>query len=256
MRKTLLITVLLFIVSICFAQSDPIKFLGIPVDGSLAQFESKLMSKGFKYYSLNECYKGQFNGKSVDVIIHTNHDVVDRVVVLFPRTSEQSIRTEYNRLLKQFNDTGKYIGLLNEEIPEKEDISYEMTVNNKFYQCSFSYFDPTREPTAIADALTDKVLSKYISEEDVTKHKEWAKNVMNMPDDKQKDIFAGIVSDVTNGINDGSIDKEKAYAFIVSLVGAVEELADGQVWFKIDDTCSRIVLYYDNLHNQAHGEDL
>ena len=256
MKKTLLIILLFCIATICFAQSDPIKFLGIPVDGPRAQFESSLKAKGFKYDSIYEEFKGQFNGKSVEVVVHTNHDIVDRVVVLFPKTSEQNIRSEYNLLLKQFNETGKYIGFLNEEIPASEKIPYEMTANNKDYQCTFSYFDPNRDPAELSDALADKVLSEVLTEEELANYKEESKNMLNMPDEQKTAVFQKILSEITSGLNDDSIDPEKAYSFIIAFVNAVNELADGRVWFRIDESCRQIILYYDNLHNQAHGEDL
>lgn len=39
---------------------------------------------------------------------------------------------------------------------------------------------------------------------------------------------------------------------------AMTSLADGDVWFMIQENYGQyyIGLYYDNLHNQAHGEDL
>lgn len=87
MKKTLLIAILALFSTVCVAQGGgPLKFLGIPIDGTEAQFVSKLKAKGFTYSTLTEGYKGQFNGKSVDVYIHTNHNLVDRVYVAFPYT--------------------------------------------------------------------------------------------------------------------------------------------------------------------------
>lgn len=85
MKKSLAITLLVLISAICFAQDDgALKFLGIPIDGTEAQFVSRLKTKGFTYNSVSQSYKGQFNGYNVDVYIHTNHDLVDRVYVAFP----------------------------------------------------------------------------------------------------------------------------------------------------------------------------
>ena len=48
MKKTLLIALLTLISVVCFGQEGgPLKFLGIPIDGSEAQFAAKLKSKGF-----------------------------------------------------------------------------------------------------------------------------------------------------------------------------------------------------------------
>ena len=116
MKRLIIIFSLLFVSFFSFAQGGPIKFLGIPVDGSESQFVSKLKSKGFRYDSLSESYKGQFNGQNVDVLIHTNHNLVDRVMVAFSRKSEQDIIHEFNNLLSQFQESDKYLDLsINEE---------------------------------------------------------------------------------------------------------------------------------------------
>lgn len=142
MKRLFIISLITLISISVFGQNNSaIKFLGIPIDGTEAQFVAKLRSKGFSYNSLYESYKGQFNGKDVDVYIHTNHNLVDRVYVAFPYTTEESIRVEFNRLLSQFKNNSKYMDLnMNEEIPGGDDISYEITVNKKRYQASFSYF--------------------------------------------------------------------------------------------------------------------
>lgn len=61
--------------------------------------------------------------------IHTNHNLLNSVYVAFPNTAEESIRVEFNRLLAQFKDTGKYMDLsMNEAIPADDDISYEIMI--------------------------------------------------------------------------------------------------------------------------------
>ena len=256
MKKTLLITLLFCIATICSAQSDPIKFLGIPVDGPRAQFESSLKAKGFKYDNYDGAYVGQFNGKNVNVVIHTNHDIVDRVAVVFPKTSILNLRLEYNRLLKQLNNTGKYMGFLNQEIPDGEDIDYEITLHKKDYQCVFSYFDQTRDPSELIDALMDRVLSNILTEEELASYKKHIKETMDNPDEAQDDELESMMSEFSKKLEEGSIDEEKAYAFIISFENTLRDLADGHVWFTINDSTRQIVLYYDNIHNQAHGEDL
>lgn len=49
-----------------------------------------------------------------------------------------------------------------------------------------------------------------------------------------------------------------AYRFISHALDTIRSLADGEVWFMIHEHYGKyqIGLYYDNLHNQAHGEDL
>lgn len=232
--------------------------MGIPIDGPSAQFETKLKAKGFRYNSITEGYKGQFNGRSVDVFVHTNHDIVDRVYVAFPLTSEEDIRNEFNRLLKQFNDTGKYLDLsFNEEIPDEEDISYEMTVNNKRYQASFTYFDSDRNPATFIDTMID-LLSDYFTEEDRAELKSDIKRLVELPKEEQEAVQAEMMAKIQQMGTDTEADPEKALRFVFSFFEGLKSMADGDVWFMIHESYGRyqISLYYDNLHNQAHGEDL
>ena len=263
MKKTLLITILALFSLVAFGQNGgPLKFLGIPIDGPSAQFETKLKGKGFRYNSYAECYKGQFNGMPVDVYVHTNHDIVDRVYVAFPLTSKEDIRNEFNRLLKQFKDTGKYLDLsFNEEIPDKEDISYEITVNNKRYQASFTYIDSDRDPAPFIDGMVD-LLSDYLTEEDRAELKADIKKFVDLPKEEQEafqeEMMAKMQQMGTKVDADAEPDSEKALRFVFSFFEGMKSMADGTVWFMIHESYGRyrIGLYYDNLHNQAHGEDL
>ena len=262
MKKTLLIAYLLLLSAFCFAQGGPLKFLGIPIDGAEAQFVAKLKAKGFTYSAFTEGYKGQFNGKNVDVFTHANHNLLDRVYVAFPYTNEDGIKTEFNRLLGQFKDNGKYLDLvMNEEIPEGDDISYEITVRNKRYQASFCYYDEDRDRVAFVNALMDKV-SEFFSEEQLTKLKEFAIKIIDGPQDKQEALQEEIMTEMKKmGVlqdENGEPDSGKAFRFLATYLDGLRSLADGEVWFMIHEHYGRyqIGLYYDNLHNQAHGEDL
>ncbi|MBO4816819.1 MAG: hypothetical protein J5498_00845 [Bacteroidales bacterium] len=263
MKNTILITLLALFSVVCFAQDGgPLKFLGIPIDGTESQFAAKLRAKGFTYSTLTEGYKGQFNGKPVDVYIHTNHNLVDRVYVAFPYTTEESIRTEFNRLLGQFKNNAKYLDLsMNEEIPEDDDISYEISVKNKRYQASFSYYDTDRDRISFMSSLIDK-FSEFFTAEQLVKLKEYAIKAMDVPQDQQEALQSEMMAEMQKmGLGQGEDvepDPEKAYKFLATLMDGMRSLADGDVWFMIHERYGRyqIGLYYDNLHNQAHGEDL
>ena len=263
MKRILFIALLsLFSLSVFCQNKGTLKFLGIPIDGTEAQFVSKLKSKGFTYNSIYKNYEGQFNGKDVDVFIHTNHNLVDRVYVAFPYTSEAGIRVEFNRLLSQFEETGKYMSFgMNEEIPADEDISYEISVHNKRYQASFSYIDPDRDPIALVDALLDKI-SDFFTEEQLAKLKEYINKAKNASESEQEALQAQMMAELqSQGLGqdtDSEFNPEKALRFLTTFVEGMKSLADGSVWFMIHEHLGRyqIGLYYDNLHNQAHGEDL
>ena len=261
MKQILLIALLTLFSTFCYCQDGgPLKFLGIPIDGQKSEFAARLKSKGFIYNSISETYKGQFNGQNVDVVIHTNHNHVDRVYVAFPYTTERSIKVDFNRLLAQFNDNEKYMDLsMNEPIPVDDDISYEIIVNNKRYQASFCYFDSDRDPIAFSDALLDE-FSDFFTKEQLVTLKQIAIEGMNAPEAEQELMQAQLIGMMQEmfGENDAEPDPEKAYRLLITLLDAMNSLADGHVWFMIHEKYGQyqIGLYYDNLHNMAHGEDL
>ncbi len=257
MKRLFLITLISLVSIFAFGQNDgALKFLGIPIDGTESQFTAKLRSKGFAYNSYSESYKGQFNGKNVDVYIHTNHNLVDRVYVTFPPTTEENIRIDFNILLSQFKQNSKYMDLsMNEEIPETDDISYEIKVNKKRYQSSFSYFDPDRDPLSFVNALIDK-FDGLLPTESINKWNESMSASLNLSEDDQKLQSEQMMAELQSAI--GNIDEKKAILFLATFFDGMKSLADGDVWFMIHENYGRynIGLYYDNLHNQANGEDL
>lgn len=263
MKKTILIALLALFSAVSFAQDGgPLKFLGIPIDGTEAQFTAKLKAKGFTYSNFTESYKGQFNGKQAEVYIHTNHNLVDRVYVAFPFTTEEGIRNEFNRLLDQFKNTGKYAELsMNEIIPENDDISYEISVNGKRYQACFSYFDRDRDPVDMMDALLDK-FSELFTEEQIANLKGYLQEAANSPEDQKEALMIEMMAEMKKmwfGQEENvEQNQEMAIQFMGTLLDGLGDLADGEVWFMIHEYYGeyQIGLYYDNLHNQAHGEDL
>lgn len=164
------------------AQNDVTKFLGIPVDGYKPEMKQKLIGKGFEYNSFSDSFKGEFNGKNVEVFIVTNNNKVYRIAVFDANYStETDIKIRFNTLCGQFERNSKYFGMPNQSLSENEDISYEMAAHNKRYQAAF-----------------------YQTDE--------------------------------NGLPD----------------------SNKSVWFMIDEKYGsyRILMFYDNLYNQADGEDL
>lgn len=141
MKRLIIIILTLFAGIAISAQtnSNVLKFMGIPVDGSKTQVIQKLKEKGFKYDSINDCLIGQFNGCNSDIFISTNKNKVDRIVVKTLTTlSTADIRVSYNSFLQQFNTNNKYVASEeNERISEDEDISYEMIAHDKRYEAIF-----------------------------------------------------------------------------------------------------------------------
>ena len=222
--KKLIIFPLLFVAVFASAQIEVTKFLGIPVDGNKQQMIQKIKEKGYLYNSNYDRLEGEFNGRDVFIYVVTNNNKVYRILVEDAvYSSEGDIKIRYNTLLRQFkNNNQKYLSMSTEdgELSESEDISYEMTVNNKRYEAAFIQTNNT------LDSVT---LSKKMQEF----------NKENYGDDYLLDM-------TDEQILDASIK------FFLSLY------IDNSVWFMINERYGRygILLYYDNNRNRANGEEL
>lgn len=76
--------------------------------------------------------------------------------------SESSIRIRFNNLVRQFENNEKYSAFSeNQTISDNEDISYNMSVNNKRYEAIF-YQKPNKETIA---KMQSYLKNKYTQEE-------------------------------------------------------------------------------------------
>ncbi len=122
------------------AQKEVTKFLGIPVDGTKKEMIRKLQAKGFVKEKGYDLLKGEFNGRNVYVSIGTNRNKVCRICVTDVNTTDETnIRIQFNNLFYQFKENSKYFSINDSDpiIPEDEDISYNISINNKRYQAGF-----------------------------------------------------------------------------------------------------------------------
>ena len=230
---------ILIMCSTVFGQSEStLKFLGIPVDGSKSEMVAALKDKGFRYDSNSGFLVGDFNGRESHIWVVENHGKVYRVVVFDANTSDEGqIRIRFNNLIHQFeNSNGKYYYIVpNNPIPEDEDISYEISVNNKQYSAEFIY-----NPLYGNDELRDRLVNEVIEELGLEKIK----------DEK-----------TAGGITYGEFysDKDNYDQLISSLVGSkIIQMSNSSVWFTICNHYGEyfIGIYYDNLVNKPNGQDL
>ncbi len=207
-----------------FAQKNITKFLGIPVDGTKSEMIKRLKEKGFKEHPFrDEFLIGEFNGEDASISIKTNNGKVWRIAVLFDysTTDESQIKIRFNNLCYQFSKNKKYHSfddISKYEIPEDENILYEMTINHKVYDANFIQMDQ--------DLIVKELVSfssKYT-------------------DEQMKNPSEELIAEFNNVQN-----------------GIYEKLSNSLVWFRLlknGNSLFSIVLFYDNLYNQAHGEDL
>ena len=140
--KKLLLFILFVSVAMGANAQNTIKFLGIPVDGTKREMISKLEAKGYEYDSYGDYLTGEFNGQDVKIIIQTINNRVWRIAVADDSdTDETNIKIRFNKLYDQFSNNGKYICVDGNKLSEDDDISYEMSVNNKRFSATFMLKD-------------------------------------------------------------------------------------------------------------------
>ena len=117
--KKLLFTLCCMIFAIAsFAQSNVhIKFMGIPVTGTIAQFQAKLVAKGCTYNKVasasisngTRAFKGTFVGNKVDIYVYydTNTKIVYRTKAVVSGVSEDIAEQEYSKVKKLLSQ--KYV---------------------------------------------------------------------------------------------------------------------------------------------------
>ena len=143
--KRFLITFLFVLMTITSIaqESNTIKFLGIPVDGTKKEMISKLQAKGYKYDAASDVLFGEFNGTNAIISVQTVNNRVWRIAIVDAdmNSDEANIKIRYNLLFEQLSNNGKYEVAYGSTLGEKEDISYEMTVHKKRYEATFALKD-------------------------------------------------------------------------------------------------------------------
>ena len=228
MKKLLL---LLFIPLLSYAQKDVTQFFDIPIDGFKPQMIKQIKSKGYtESTTYKDALEGEFNGEEVDIFIHTVNNKVWRVGISDKNTTDETnIKIRFNTLIQQFQNNDRYLTLADSivskyTIPEKEDISYEISVNNKryqavFYQKSLKY-DSIKNLTDLLKVKLDSLSNK----KEVVSDKEDDKNVK----------------------------------LVVQLIKESLKSESKSVWFMIKEQYGkyRIIMFYENEYNKANGSGL
>lgn len=248
MKNNILLLVFVFVSNLIIAQA-PVRFLGIPVDGTKAEMIEQIRQKGFTYHPISgtEYLEGEFNGQTVHVYVHTNKSKVDRIMVAYQHMcTEAQIITEFNGSLHDFENSEKYLPTfqyINEHIDRNEDISYEMTVNNKEYS---AYFHQTMSKEDV-DELKAEISDNF--EAVCALLKSNLENFTAEELEENKDLFSFIDND--------TISKEEKVNNIAAMY-YMSLVTSNHVWFKIAEYYGQyyIVLFYDNEKNRPNGEDL
>ncbi|MGN6343262.1 MAG: hypothetical protein ACTHML_19950 [Ginsengibacter sp.] len=223
LKKTVWFFMLLILPIALYAQKEVTQFLGIPVDGNKSEMIQKLKDKGFTINPHKEgVLDGEFNGIDVLIFIVTNDNKVRRIAVVDANpTNEANIKIRFNNLLQQFQNNKKYLPtqdstIAKYTIPQDEDISYELLLNKKQYQAIF------HQQTAAYDSLTFKI---------------------NNLKEKQ-------VSNDTN--------TDQLVTLFTNQMKEVYKCFNKKVWINLSKSSEGyyITIFYDNVYNEANGEEL
>ena len=206
-----------------YAQKDVTQFLDIPVDGYKPEMIEKLKSKGYTINQQSEdVLDGEFNGTKVNIVIGTNNNKVWRIAILDEYTTDETnIKIRFNNLIQQFVNNNRYStqsdSIISKFIiPEDERISYEMTVNKKRYEAVFY------QKALKYDSLINETALLV------------AKDTLN---DEEND---------------------RVYALLEETIKVSMDELNKRVWFMIKEDYGeyRIVIFYENVYNEASGNEL
>lgn len=179
MKKYLLLILCTLFISVSLgAQSKSnqhLKFMGIPINGSITNFQNKLIAKGFKYdqagskalESPTRIYKGQFAGETAQLFVYYDRDqkFVYRVKVIIQRDSEKQILSMMRMYRKQlvekystYAEEGTHEGNESYYIPVENgwiDLYYVQNVYDIGYSLQIDYWDDTNTQKHEANNMND-----------------------------------------------------------------------------------------------------
>lgn len=112
MKKSIVLLFLVLFCSIASSAQQHIKFMGIPVTGTVTTFGQKLTGKGFKYQTKlddgTRIYKGKFSGEPCEVMLFSGvNSIVYMVTVIIRRDDTSSVKRIFDTFEARMDD--KYV---------------------------------------------------------------------------------------------------------------------------------------------------
>ncbi len=117
MKRSLLLIIVLSLSISTYAQKEHMKFMGIPLNGTITQFQQKLVTKGFSLYrEMNKItpagtrvFKGTFTGRKSTVAVYYNErtNVVYGAKAFFDNLDKNNADEEFDRMKNLLHE--KYI---------------------------------------------------------------------------------------------------------------------------------------------------
>lgn len=136
MKKVFLLSCILLLTLVTHAQH--LKFMGIPINGNIDVFQTKLAQKGIKVSELNKTapvgvrvFKGYFTNEKANIVVFYNIKTknVYKCRVAFDKVYEtiDNVRSDFDYYKEKLNQ--KYVGLTSDMIDEhNDDNSYSIMV--------------------------------------------------------------------------------------------------------------------------------
>ncbi len=132
MKKILSTLFCMLLVMTTFAQSNNLhlKFMGIPITGTITQFQNKLAAKGVKYNPMSKyvsagirTFTGTFAGNGVRIYVYYDNSskIVYRVKSVIPNVTEDIAESKYYSMRQLFEQ--KYEQIIYGEQEDKESLS-------------------------------------------------------------------------------------------------------------------------------------
>ena len=108
MKRIVLFTFTMLLCIFCYAQSEHLKFSGIPIDGTINQFQAKIVQRGYVYNKLYSeaisngvrCFDGTFVGNKVGLYVYYDEQIkkVYRVKAVINNISEELADQKYQMI--------------------------------------------------------------------------------------------------------------------------------------------------------------
>lgn len=165
-RKFFICALLLISAASAYPQSNVLKFMGIPVAGTVAQMSQKLKAKGFKPTKRTGVLVGTFKGKKVELcIISQSNKVVGLVSATKESMDDGQAFIYYTNVCKQYMDSDSYDYLISNSSGDKTFSVFTQKSRNSDYNLD-PYDSLNRIVTVMLQRSDNKVLIMYANSKD------------------------------------------------------------------------------------------
>ena len=144
--KHLILSLLLAVCTVCSAQTNHMKFKGIPIEGTLNSFVQKLKDKGYTFIGQQDgmaILKGEFaatKGCTIGVARFSDRDQVNLFAVIFPEEETWTGITNYyytlkDRLSKKYGEP-ECIEEFSDRDPSSDYLKFHAILNDECHYIS------------------------------------------------------------------------------------------------------------------------